>query len=108
MNIVNKVTLQHMKQNRKKTLVTLIGIILSVALITAISSFAESFLDMMRRDIIASDGEWHVLFSGYPTDRLEELEQDENVKGVLKSRSLGCAALEECANPDKGYLSVRA
>lgn len=108
MNIVNKVTLQNMKQNRKKTLVTLIGIILSVALITAISTFAESFLDMLRRQEIASEGEWHVLFEDYPKDRLEELRADEMTKELLLSASLGCARLEDGANPDKPYLSVRA
>jgi putative ABC transport system permease protein len=108
MNIVNKVTWQHMKQNRKKTLVTLIGIILSVALITAISTFAESFLDMLRRDEIQTNGEWHVLFTGFPTDRLDELKSDENVKGALVSASEGCAWLEESVNEEKPYLNVRA
>lgn len=108
MNIVNKVTLQNMKQNRKKTLVTLIGIILSVALITAISSFAESFLDMLRRGEIAQEGEWHVLFAGYPRNRLEELRTDEMTGGLLLSAPLGCARLEEGNNPDKPYLGVRA
>lgn len=108
MNVVNKVTLQNMKQNRKKTLVTLIGIILSVALITAISSFAESFLDMLRRGEIAEEGEWHVLFADYPKDRLEELRADEMTEELLLSASLGCARLEDGVNPDKPYLNVRA
>lgn len=108
MNIVNKVTLQNMKQNRKKTLVTLIGIILSVALITAISSFAESFLDMLRRGEIAKEGEWHVLFENYPKDRLEELLEDEMTEELMLSTSLGCARLDEGNNPDKPYLGVRA
>jgi len=35
MNIVNKVTIRHLKENKRRTLVTIIGVIISVAMITA-------------------------------------------------------------------------
>ena len=35
MNIINKLTLRHLKENKKRTVVTIIGIIISVAMITA-------------------------------------------------------------------------
>ena len=53
MNVVSRVTVRHLKENKKRTVVTILGIMLSVALITAISAFAESFLDMMRQGEIA-------------------------------------------------------
>ena len=49
MNIVNKVTLQHLKQNKKRTIVTIVGIIISVAMITAVSTIACSFIDLLKR-----------------------------------------------------------
>ena len=36
MNIVNKLTLRHLKENKGRTLVTTFGIIVSVAMITAV------------------------------------------------------------------------
>lgn len=46
MNIVNKLTLRHMKTNRGRTIVTTLGIAAAVALITAIFVSLASFLDM--------------------------------------------------------------
>ena len=48
MNLLNKLTIKNLKLNRKRTIVTIIGIMLSVALITAVSSMffsvEESFI----------------------------------------------------------------
>ena len=37
MNLLNKLTIKNLKLNKKRTIVTIIGIMLSVALITAVS-----------------------------------------------------------------------
>ena len=42
MNILNELTIKNLKQNKKRTIVTIFGIILSVALITAITTFISS------------------------------------------------------------------
>lgn len=39
MNIVNKVTLRHLKENKRRTLITIIGVIISVAMITGVASW---------------------------------------------------------------------
>ena len=43
MNVLNKLVLRNFFLNKKRTIVTIIGILLSTALITAIASMAESF-----------------------------------------------------------------
>ena len=43
MNILNKLTIKNLKLNKKRTIVTIIGIILSVALICAVASMVSSF-----------------------------------------------------------------
>lgn len=47
MNIFNKVTLQSMKKSRTRTIVTIIGVILSAAMITAVATFAVSLQNYM-------------------------------------------------------------
>ena len=49
MNIINKVTLRHLKENKRRSLVTIIGVIISVAMITAVATLGVSFLDLMIR-----------------------------------------------------------
>ena len=43
MNIVNKLTIRHLKQNKRRTLVTIIGVIISVAMMTAVATLACIF-----------------------------------------------------------------
>ena len=108
MNIVSKVTVKHLKENRKRTIVTILGIMLSVALITAISAFAESFLDMMRQSVIAEGGEWHVRFEEVRKDQLSSITEDDRVKETLLSKTVGSALLSGCKNEYKPYLLVKA
>ena len=60
MNIFNKVTLQGMKKSRTRTIVTVIGVILSAAMITAVATFAVSLLNYMVNGSIVKYGSWHV------------------------------------------------
>lgn len=108
MNIVSKVTVKHLKQNKKRTIVTILGIVLSVALITAISAFAESFLDMMRQTVISREGEWHVLFENVEKEDISAITEDDRVEEFLLSKNMGCALLEGGKNEDKPYLLVKA
>lgn len=43
MNIINRLTIRQLKLNRKRTTVTLLGSIISVAMITAVCTLGISF-----------------------------------------------------------------
>lgn len=108
MNIIHKLTFIHLKKNRKQTLVTLIGIILSVTMITAVATSTASFLDLLQRRAIITDGNWHVLYHDVPVENLELITQDENTKTSFLSQGLGHALLEGGQNRAKPYLHVMA
>ncbi len=108
MNIVNKLTVRQLKENKKRTMVTVIGVIISVAMITAVATLGLSFMDMMRRQTIADDGEWHVLYENVNRRQLEAIESDEETKSVMLSKDLGYAKLENGKNSNKPYLFVKA
>ena len=101
MNIVNRLTLRCLRLNKRRTLVTIIGIILSVAMLTAISTIFFSFMDLMQRDTIAKSGEWHASLNGVEPEKLAQAEQAENVKAVLLTRNIGFTKFIESKNPDK-------
>ena len=62
MNIFHKVTLQSMKKSRTRTVVTIIGVILSTAMITAVTTFSVSLLNYMIKGATVKYGGWHVEF----------------------------------------------
>ena len=47
MNIIHKMTLRHLRENKRRSLVTIIGVIISVSMITAVTTLGSSFLDLM-------------------------------------------------------------
>ncbi len=61
MKILNKLTIKHLKQNPKRTIVTIIGIILSTALMVGIGLLFSSARDMMTQVIIEDSGKYHAV-----------------------------------------------
>lgn len=108
MNIVRKLTLRHMKENKRRTFVTIIGVIISVAMLTAVSTLAASFIEGMKRQTIAEQGEWHVLYRDVNKDQIEAIEQDKTTKDVLLSQDLGFSMLEGSENEQKPYVFIKA
>lgn len=51
MQILNKLTIKHLLMNKKRTLVTIIGIVLSTALMVGIGLLVSSYLESMRLDV---------------------------------------------------------
>ena len=80
--IINELTLSHLKQNKGRTVITLIGIIISVALITAVIIGGASYLKFYERAVIASGGNWHMDITGYSDDELNSLKSDKRVEKV--------------------------
>lgn len=106
MNIVHKVTLKHLKKNKRRTLVTMIGVIISVAMVTAVLTLGVSFLDLMVRQHITTHGEWHVKYDNVTPEQMEAIKQDEQTEQFVLS-SEGYALLEESANEYKPYVHFK-
>jgi len=106
MKIINTLTLRCLKLNKRRTIVTIIGIILSVSMITAVSAIVVSFLSMMRRSIIADSGNWHVCYKNVPIQSIDMIVKDKNTDTAALSKDIGYAVLEESKNEDKPYLFI--
>ncbi|WP_043931707.1 FtsX-like permease family protein [Bacillus sp. EB01] len=107
MNIVNKLTVRHLKENKRRTLVTIFGVIISVAMLTAVSTLGVSFLDLMKRDAIADEGEWHVLYKDVDAVQLEAIENDKETNKLILSSDFGFAPVESTAKREKPFLFLK-
>ena len=106
MNIVNKLTLRQLILNKKRTLVTIIGTIISAAMITAVATLGLSFIDVMVRESIHVNGEWHARYLDVNMDQLGTIQLDSRIKTSMLSRELGYSYLEGSDNRNKPYLYV--
>lgn len=63
MNIINTLTLRHIKTHKKRTVLTIVAIIVSVAMVTAVFTSAISFVKYFQNSTLEVDGNWHVQFT---------------------------------------------
>ena len=94
MNIINKLSLQNVKLNKKRTIGTIIGIILSVALVTAVAGMFESLQESLFRNARAETGYYHYSISGIDTETLDIIASNRQVDNIIKSYCLGYAKLD--------------
>ncbi|WP_208559631.1 ABC transporter permease [Marinilactibacillus kalidii] len=107
MTIVQKLAFKQLWLNKKRSLITVIGVVISVAMITGVITLGLSFMNLLQRQVIANEGEWHFSYSGINAAQLEVIEQDPNQRDVLISQDEGYAYFEGSTNPDRPYFLVR-
>lgn len=106
MNIFHKVTFQSMKKSRTRTVVTVIGVILSTAMITAVTTFSVSLLNYMIKGATVKYGGWHVEFMDVDDSFAAERAKDQDAAGTAEIENIGYAALKGGKNPNKPYLFI--
>jgi putative ABC transport system permease protein len=106
MNIFNKVTLQSMKKSRTRTIVTIIGVVLSAAMITAVAIFGTSLLNFLVNGSIVKYGGWHVEFLDVDSSFVQERTHDEEAANTAAFENIGYAMLNGGKSPDKPYLFI--
>ncbi len=79
MNIVQKLTLRHIKSHLRRSVLTVLAIIVSVAMVTAVFTSAVSFLKFMQDSTQAYDGNWHVQFTYDGQPKLEAFENNSDI-----------------------------
>lgn len=106
MNVIHALTLRQLLLNKKRTLTTLIGVVLSVAMITAVPTFVTSFQDMMQRSVMKETGNWHVIYKDVALQDIDAVANDENTKQTMLNQDIGYAILTGSKNENKPYLFV--
>lgn len=108
MTLLNKLTIKNLKLNKKRTLVTVIGILLSVALITAVSSMFVSARASLIAFEVTEKGNYHYNFSDVNKKDLSIFTENRKVEKVYLVDDLGYAYLEGSKNEYKPYINVKA
>ena len=106
MNILKKLTLKSLKLNKKRTIVTIIGIILSTALICAVAGMITSVQKTLINYAKSHSGNYHVCFKNIPNDELKYVKENKNVQDYFLSKNVGYGKLEKVENEYKPYIFV--
>lgn len=106
MSIFQKVTLQSLKKNKTRTVVTIIGIILSAAMICAVTTFVSSIYNYALENAIYIDGDWHGSALNVKFRTYKDIWNTGEVSEAVYGQQIGYAVVEECQNEYKPYLFV--
>ena len=94
MNLYTSLTLRYLKENKKRTIVTIIGIILSTALICGIGNIFESLMDWQIRETVSVDGSFHATFDNIDKKDISIITKSTGVAKYGYSKELGVSKLE--------------
>lgn len=108
MKVLNKVSLKNLKLNKKRTIVTIIGIMLATALIVALSSLVFSFRASIIEYEKKNSGDYHYEFYDVPKDEIKYITNNRNVEKAYMTQSVGYAILDNSKNEDKPYLYLQS
>ena len=106
MNIFNKVAMQGLKKNRTRTIVTIIGVILSAAMITAVTTFGVSLMNYMAEVAASKYGDWQVAYLDADSSFKKEISSDKKVEKAVSFENIGYARSEGGENPNKPYFFI--
>jgi len=107
MNILTTYTLKYLRLNRKRTAVTILGVILSAALICGVFLLGVSFQKVMIDHEIFMAGNWHAQFHAVPYEKAKYITENSAVQAAMLSESLGSATYGS-HNTVRPYLYVTA
>lgn len=95
MNLYTSLTLRYLKQNKRRTLVTIIGIILATALICGIGNICTSFMDYQMRDQIKTSGSFYATFTDMDKEKAEVITKSSGVSEYGYKKNLGSVILDK-------------
>ena len=107
MKLLNKLTIKNLKLNKKRTIVTIIGIMLSVALITAVTSIYTSGINSLISFETYQKGDFHVAYYNVPIEDLDVFKNNREIENINLVKNIGYAKINS-KNDSKPYAYVKA
>ena len=105
MNILNNLTTKNLKLNKKRTIVTIVGIVLSVALICAVAGMVTSFQATLINIAITDGGNRHLTVENVKQKDLQYFTNNSHVKSIYLTETLGYAKYDNM-NEYKPYAYI--
>lgn len=100
MNILRKLTLKDLKLNKKRTIGTIIGVILSCALILVVGGFFFILQDTLVENEIRNEGYYHVSINNLTDKQVEDLKINRDISNIIVVNKVGVAITDTGVSED--------
>ena len=108
MQILNRLTIRNLKLNKRRTIVTIIGIILATALLTAVATMAVSLKESVTLRSKKVDGDFHLLLYDMTDKEKESVINNRQVESYYETHEVGYGVHDGCVNDSKPYVYIEA
>lgn len=106
MNILSKISIENLKLNKKRTISTIIGIMLSVALICAVCGFGVSAQTTLVENATNEAGYYHIKILGVNDNQIEELKNNRDIASIYQIKRCGYGKFEGIQNKSKPFVQL--
>lgn len=107
MKIMSRFTMRNLLRSKRRAVITIIGIAISVALMTSVAVITASMLNYTHELDIAERGDWHVSISNVTPDVARGLQQDKRIRDTFLGTFRGFAKITKEGSLGKDYLFMR-
>lgn len=102
MNIINKLTLRYLKDNKKRTIFTILSIALSITMINAVGISLDTVLKYYTDTVVSSRGSFQYRFTSSDPVFFEMIENDEQIKDYYYTNTVGYKDVD-----NQRYISLK-
>ena len=106
-NIVHIVTKKYMMQNKKRTFVTGLGILLMIVLMTCVFVGKETSIEYLKSVVAAKEGQWHMSIYDLKKEDEKLLENAEFIDEKAYAMHKGFLEFEQSANEMRPFLNIK-
>lgn len=106
MSVFSKLTIRNLKLNKKRTIGTIIGIMLSTALICAVAGMATSLQKSMVATTVKDTGYYHLRLSNVTDEDIEKFRSNRDVQDINSVSDVGYSYLEGSTNSRRPYIHL--
>ena len=104
MDLLRELTIKNLKLNKRRTIITILGIILSVALMVTVTTMVSSVTATIRDTTIKENGNYHIKIisaNGYE----DNIKNNEDIESYFVNKELGYAKIDS-KNDYKPYIKI--
>ncbi|MCP1184335.1 ABC transporter permease [Paenibacillus sp. 1781tsa1] len=101
MNRYTSLTQKYLLGQKKRSILTIVGIILSVTLLTAIGTIGLSFRDKVVRQTVQEYGDYHVSFNGLPGEAVSKVVNNASVESAGIISREGYSVISKTSEKEK-------
>ena len=106
MNVLKRLALKNLKMNKKRTISTIIGIVLSTALICGTATLISSVQKTLIQNAINETGYYHLSLGDIRENELKDIKANRDIDNIFEVERVGYGKLDGLQNEGKPYLKL--